>query len=226
MALLPERSEIVIIGGGVVGCSIAYQLARRGKTDVTVIERRRLTEGSTWHAAGLIGQLRTSSSLTALMRSSVTTYQTLEQQTGYATGWHEVGSIRVASSDDRWHELKRLITAARSFGFDAHLISAGGGAGQVPVALHRRRARRGVGADGRLRRPEPAHAFLRDGRSGSRRPLCREHRRHRDREGWSARGRAAHDGRPDRVRHRSQRDRNVGRADSGACGVGSRRESS
>jgi sarcosine dehydrogenase len=123
MTLLPERSEIVIIGGGVVGCSIAYQLARRGKTDVTLIERRRLTEGSTWHAAGLIGQLRTSSSLTALMRSSVTTYQELEQLTGYATGWHQAGSIRVAASDDRWYELKRLITAARSFGFDAHLIS-------------------------------------------------------------------------------------------------------
>ncbi len=123
MTLLPERSEIVIIGGGVVGCSIAYQLARRGKTDVTVIERRRLTEGSTWHAAGLIGQLRTSSSLTALMRLSVTTYSELEQQTGYATGWHQAGSIRVASSEDRWHELKRLITAARSFGFDADLIS-------------------------------------------------------------------------------------------------------
>ncbi len=124
MTLLPDRSEIVIIGGGVVGCSIAYQLARRGKTDVTVIERRRLTEGSTWHAAGLIGQLRTSSSLTALMRLSVSTYQGLERQTGYGTGWHEAGSIRVASSDDRWHELKRLITAARSFGFEAHLISA------------------------------------------------------------------------------------------------------
>ncbi|HEX5191081.1 MAG TPA: FAD-dependent oxidoreductase, partial [Streptosporangiaceae bacterium] len=123
MTVLPKRSEIVIIGGGVVGCSIAYQLARRGKTDVTIVERRRLTEGSTWHAAGLIGQLRTSSSLTALMRSSVTTYSELEQQTGYATGWHQAGSIRVASSDDRWHELKRLITAARSFGFDAHLVS-------------------------------------------------------------------------------------------------------
>ena len=121
---LPQRTEIVIIGGGVVGCSIAYQLARRGKTDVTVLERRRLTEGSTWHAAGLIGQLRSSSSLTALMRSSVATYQTLERDTGYATGWHQVGSIRLASSDDRWHELKRLVTAARSFGFEAHLISA------------------------------------------------------------------------------------------------------
>src|SRR5215467_14108327 len=121
---LPQRSEIVIIGGGVVGCSIAYQLARRGKTDVTLLERRRLTEGSAWHAAGLVGQLRSSSSLTALMRSSVATYQTLERETGYATGWQQVGSIRLASSDDRWHELKRLVTASRSFGFDAQLISA------------------------------------------------------------------------------------------------------
>ena len=124
MTALPERSEIVIIGGGVVGCSIAYQLARRGKTDVTVIERRRLTEGSTWHAAGLIGQLRSSSSLTALMRASVATYQALERETGYATGWHQAGSIRVAASDARWQELKRLMTAARSFGFEAHLLSA------------------------------------------------------------------------------------------------------
>ncbi len=84
---LPARSEIVIIGGGVVGCSIAYQLARRGKTDVTVLERRRLTEGSTWHAAGLVGQLRTSGSLTRLMRLSTATYQTLERETGYPTGW-------------------------------------------------------------------------------------------------------------------------------------------
>ena len=120
---LPERSAIVIIGGGVVGCSIAYQLARRGRTDVTVIERRRLTEGSTWHAAGLVGQLRSSSSLTALMRSSVATYQTLARDTGYATGWRPAGSIRVAASDYRWAELRRLMTSARGFGFDAHLIS-------------------------------------------------------------------------------------------------------
>ena len=122
---LPGRSEIVIIGGGVVGCSIAYQLARRGKTDVTVLERRRLTEGSTWHAAGLVGQLRSSSNLTRLMRWSTATYQTLERETGYATGWRPVGSIRVAASDTRWEELKRLVTTARSFGFEVHLISPG-----------------------------------------------------------------------------------------------------
>jgi glycine cleavage system aminomethyltransferase T/glycine/D-amino acid oxidase-like deaminating enzyme len=130
---LPDRSEIVIIGGGVVGCSIAYQLARRGRTDVTVIERRRLTEGSTWHAAGLVGQLRNSSSLTALMRSSVATYQGLERATGYATGWHPAGSIRVAASDDRWIELRRLMTSARSFGFDAHLISPAEAVGLFPL---------------------------------------------------------------------------------------------
>jgi sarcosine dehydrogenase len=120
---LPERSEIVIIGGGVIGCSIAYQLARRGKTDVTLIERRRLTEGSTWHAAGLVGQLRSSASLTQLMRASVQTYQALERETGYATGWRQAGSLRVAASDARWQELKRLVTAARSFGFEVELLS-------------------------------------------------------------------------------------------------------
>jgi len=121
---LPGRSEIVIIGGGVIGCSIAYQLARRGKTDVTVLERRRLTEGSTWHAAGLVGQLRSSSNLTRLMRWSTATYETLERETGYPTGWRPAGSIRVAASDARWAELRRLVTTARSFGFEVHLISA------------------------------------------------------------------------------------------------------
>ena len=72
---IPERSEIVIIGGGVIGCSIAYHLAQRGETDVTLVERKQLTNGSTWHAAGLVGQLRSSSNLTQLMRKSVETYQ-------------------------------------------------------------------------------------------------------------------------------------------------------
>ena len=122
---LPDRSEIVVIGGGVIGCSIAYQLARRGQADVTVIERRRLTEGSTWHAAGLVGQLRSSASLTGLMRASVQTYQALERETGYATGWRQAGSIRVAASDARWRALKRLVTVAQGFGFEAELLAPG-----------------------------------------------------------------------------------------------------
>lgn len=119
---LPGRSEIVIIGGGVVGVSVAYHLAQRGKVDVTVLERRALTEGSTWHAAGLVGQLRSSSSLTQLMQKSVQTYQTLESVTGYATGWHGVGGLRVASSPQRWEELQRVYTQGKSYGFDIHLV--------------------------------------------------------------------------------------------------------
>jgi sarcosine dehydrogenase len=163
---VPQRSEIVIIGGGAVGCSIAYQLARRGKTDVTLIERRRLTEGSTWHAAGLIGQLRSSSSLTALMRSSVDTYRALEQHTGYATGWHQAGSIRVASSDDRWHELKRLVTAAKSFGFEAHLISAAQARDLFPpLCLDGVRGAVWVPSDGYADPSQLTHSFATGGRA-------------------------------------------------------------
>ncbi len=120
---LPDRSQVVVIGGGVVGCSIAYHLSRRGVTDVLLLERKSLTHGSTWHAAGLVGQLRSSSNLTQLMRQSVRTYQTLEADTGYPTGWHGVGSLRLASSPQRWEELKRMATAGRSFGFDVELVS-------------------------------------------------------------------------------------------------------
>ncbi|MFL6101346.1 MAG: FAD-dependent oxidoreductase [Actinomycetales bacterium] len=120
---LPDRSQVVIIGGGVVGCSIAYHLAQRGVSDVLVLERRALTEGSTWHAAGLVGQLRSNSNLTQLMRASVETYQNLEGATGYPTGWHGVGSLRLASSPDRWEELKRIATSGRSFGFEVELVS-------------------------------------------------------------------------------------------------------
>jgi glycine/D-amino acid oxidase-like deaminating enzyme len=119
----PGRSQIVITGGGVIGCSIAYHLAARGMTDVTVLERRRLTEGSTWHAAGLVGQLRSVPALTGLIKASVACYRELPGLTGYDTGWHEVGSIRVASSEARLAELKRLTGAAGRAGLQAHLIS-------------------------------------------------------------------------------------------------------
>lgn len=120
---VPGRSEIVIIGGGVIGAAIAYHLARRGTTDVTLVERTGLTHGSTWHAAGLVGQLRSNSSLTRLMRTSVQTYQSLEAETGYATGWRGVGGLRVASSAERWEELRRVSTQGKSYGFDIHLVS-------------------------------------------------------------------------------------------------------
>jgi 4-methylaminobutanoate oxidase (formaldehyde-forming) len=120
---VPAKSGIVIIGGGVIGCSIAYHLARRGERDVTLLERLQLTHGATWHAAGLVGQLRSSSNLTRLMRYSAELYAKLEAETGQDTGWHGTGSLRLASSKERWQELKRSATMAKGFGFNVELVS-------------------------------------------------------------------------------------------------------
>ena len=120
---LPAQAAIVVVGGGAIGCAIAYHLARRGARDVLLLERRQLTHGSTWHAAGLVGQLRSSKNLTRLMQRSVALYRGLEAETGQATGWHGVGSLRLAASDERWDELKRSATIGKGFGFDVHLVS-------------------------------------------------------------------------------------------------------
>ncbi len=117
-------AEIVIIGGGAVGCSIAYHLARLGKRDVLLLEQAGLTQGATWHAAGLVGQLRGSRNLTRLMQHSVELYEALEAETGQATDWKPVGSLRAASSADRWLEIKRAATTAKSFDFELHLATA------------------------------------------------------------------------------------------------------
>ncbi|MFO1324093.1 MAG: FAD-dependent oxidoreductase [Burkholderiales bacterium] len=120
---VPRKCRIVIIGGGAIGCSIAYHLGKRGVRDVVVLERLQLTHGATWHAAGLVGQLRSSSNLTRLMRYSAELYGKLEAETGQATGWHGDGSLRLASSQARWRELKRSATMAKGFGFHVDLVS-------------------------------------------------------------------------------------------------------
>ena len=114
---VPSKSRIVIIGGGFIGYSIAYHLAKRGVRDVVLLERLQLTHGATWHAAGLVGQLRSSSNLTRLMRYGAELYGKLEAETGQATGWQRSGSLRLASSQARWQELKRSATMAKGFGF-------------------------------------------------------------------------------------------------------------
>ena len=121
---MSESAEIVIIGGGALGCSIAYHLAKHGKKDVLVLEKSALTDGCTWHAAGLIGQLRTKRNLTRMLQYSAGLYDRLEKETGQATGWKKVGSLRIASSKARWQEIKRTATTARSFGFEMNLITA------------------------------------------------------------------------------------------------------
>ncbi|WP_181705798.1 GcvT family protein [Chthonobacter rhizosphaerae] len=120
---LPSHAEVIVIGGGIVGCSTAYHLARDHKADVLLLERGALTNGSTWHAAGLVGQLRTSASITRLLKQSVEIYATLEAETGLATGWKQNGGLRLAANADRWIEIKRQATTARSFGLDMHLLT-------------------------------------------------------------------------------------------------------
>ncbi len=121
---LPSQAQIVVIGGGIIGCSTAYHLARDHKADVLLLEQGRLTSGSTWHAAGLVGQLRSSASITQVLKYSVELYKRLDAETGLATGWKMTGCLRLATTPDRWTEYRRLATTARSFGMEMHLIGA------------------------------------------------------------------------------------------------------
>ncbi len=117
------HAEIVIIGGGIIGCSIAYHLTRMGKMDVVILEKSGVTHGATWHAAGLVGQLRTSRNVTRMLQRSVELYDGLEQETGQALDWKKVGSLRLACSAERLLEIKRSATMAKSFGLEMHIIS-------------------------------------------------------------------------------------------------------
>jgi glycine cleavage system T protein len=123
MTDLPSKARAVIIGGGVSGCSVAYHLTKLGWTDVVLLERKQLTCGTTWHAAGLIGQLRGSQNMTRLAKYSADLYVKLEAETGVATGMRQVGSITVALTEERKHEIYRQATVARAFDVDVREIS-------------------------------------------------------------------------------------------------------
>ncbi len=119
---MQTQAQVVVIGGGVGGCSIAYHLTLMGWKDVVVIERHELTSGSTFHSAGLVGQLRASSSLTKLMRYSSDLYRKLKDLTSVDPGWCEVGSLRIASSDERMEELKRIVGYSKAFGMPLQML--------------------------------------------------------------------------------------------------------
>ncbi len=119
---LPARVDVVIIGGGIVGCSIAYHLAKLGITDVLLLERRQLTCGTTWHAAGLIGQLRATRRMTELAKYTSELLHALGDETGQATGFKQNGSISVALNAERFEELKRGASMARSYGLAVEVI--------------------------------------------------------------------------------------------------------
>ncbi len=118
VATVPDRAQVVIVGGGIIGCSVAYHLTRRGVTDVVVLEQGQLTGGTTWHAAGLVSQLKSSHSLTKLAEYSARLFEDLEAETGQATGYRTPGSISVASDTERWEELLRGMSMARTVGIE------------------------------------------------------------------------------------------------------------
>ncbi|MDH3792659.1 MAG: FAD-binding oxidoreductase, partial [Rhodospirillales bacterium] len=122
---LPKETQVVIIGGGIVGCSLAYHLTKIGWRDVVLLERKKLTCGTTWHAAGLVGQLRATANMTRLAQYTAELFATLEQETGQATGFKQNGSISVATTEERFEEWKRGASMARTFGLDVEVISPG-----------------------------------------------------------------------------------------------------
>lgn len=120
---LPSKARVVIIGGGVIGCSLAYHLTELGWRDVVVLERKQLTCGTTWHAAGLIAQLRATRNMTRLAKYSADLYGRLEAETGIATGYRQNGSVSVALSAERLEEFQRNVSMARIFDVEAHMLT-------------------------------------------------------------------------------------------------------
>ncbi|MEL6701678.1 MAG: FAD-dependent oxidoreductase, partial [Pseudomonadota bacterium] len=120
---VPTQARVVIIGGGVIGCSVAYHLTKLGWTDVVLLERKQLTSGTTWHAAGLIAQLRATQNMTRLAKYSQELYGTLEDETGVATGFKRCGSITVALTEERREEIFRQAAMARAFGVEVEEIT-------------------------------------------------------------------------------------------------------
>lgn len=123
MDALPSAARVVIIGGGIAGCSTAYHLTKLGVRDVVVLEQGRLTCGTTWHAAGLVGALRGNRTMTQMSLYGTQLYATLEAETGQATGWKRCGAVTVARTPERMILLKRMVASARSFGVEATLIT-------------------------------------------------------------------------------------------------------
>ena len=170
---------MVVIGGGIAGCSVAYHLTKLGWRDVLLLERRDISCGTTWHAAGLVGQLRATQNLTRLAKYGGDLYERLEAETGQATGFRRPGSVSLARNAERMHELKRLASMARCFGVDVEVITPAEAGRRWPLM----RTDDLVGAlwlprDGRT---NPIDTTLRagQGRAPGRRDDPREHGGHR-----------------------------------------------
>ena len=130
---LPTHADVVIIGGGVIGCSMAWHLAKSGRPDVVLLERQQITSGTTWHAAGLIGQLRASINMTRLARYTSELYTGLEAETGQATGYRQCGSFSIAANEERFEELKRSASMAKVFGLQVDVVTPQAISERIPL---------------------------------------------------------------------------------------------
>ena len=166
-AVIPSYARVVVIGGGIAGCSVAYHLAKLGWRDVVLLERRELSCGTTWHAAGLVGQLRATHNLTRLAKYGADLYERLEAETGQATGFRRPGSLSLARNAERMHELARLASIARCFDVDADVITPAEGRAALAAPAHRRPGRRGVlPRDGRTNPIDTTLALAKGARQG------------------------------------------------------------
>src|SRR5438876_6735138 len=120
---LPSETKVLIVGGGIAGCSVAYHLTQSGWKDVVLLEQNQLAGGTTWHAAGLVGRLRTTNSMTKINKYSAELYASLEKETGRPVGWKQVGSLIVGRSRDRLTQLRRTAAMSEWFGVEVQLIS-------------------------------------------------------------------------------------------------------
>src|SRR5947207_9472209 len=120
---MQTEARVVIVGGGVIGTSVAYHLTRFGWRDVLLLEQNQLSAGTSWHAAGLVGRLRTTNSMTRINKYSVELYSSLEKETGHSIGWKQVGSLIVGRSPERMTQLQRTAAMSERFGVEVQLVS-------------------------------------------------------------------------------------------------------
>ena len=176
---LPERARVVVVGGGVIGCSVAYHLTQLGWTDVVVLEQGTLSCGTTWHAAGLVGQLRASEAGTRLVQYSTELYARLEAETGLATGYRVCGGLTVARTPERMVQLRRTVASAAAYDLDCELLTPDQALERYPAHPGRRRARSDLAPRRRPGQPDRPHPGAGQGRADGRRHDRRAGPRHR-----------------------------------------------
>ena len=210
---LPTQAEVVIVGGGIIGCSMAYHLTKLGRHDVVLLERGHLTGGTSWHAAGLVNQLRATSTLTELARYAVGLYETLEAETGQATGFRRKGSMPVARTEERLTEIRRMAALGDCFGVEAYEVGLNEAKSLYPLMDRLADQGRDLHSG---RRPDQSRRY-RDGagqgRSRPGRAHPRGNRRHRLRAEERRGLRRLHRARHHRLRDRRQLRRRLGARD-------------